>query len=137
MRTCRLGYNWSDGPGATNAWIRKYIFPGGYSPALSEVIPVMERQQLMVTDVEVLRLHYAETLKAWQERFQANRDKVRALYDERFCRMWKFYLAASEATFRYGGHVVFQIQFANRRVSVPLSRDYITEREQKRPVAAA
>jgi cyclopropane-fatty-acyl-phospholipid synthase len=127
----------SDGPGSTNGWIRKYIFPGGYSPALSEVVPVMERQRLMVTDVEVLRLHYAETLKAWQDRFQANRDKVKALYDERFCRMWEFYLAASEATFRYGGHVVFQIQFARDVNALPITRDYMVEWERAHAPAAA
>jgi cyclopropane-fatty-acyl-phospholipid synthase len=126
----------SDGPGATNGWIRKYIFPGGYSPALSEVLPVMERQRLMVTDVEVLRLHYAETLKAWQERFQANRDKVKALYDERFCRMWEFYLSASEATFRYGGHVVFQVQFARDVNALPITRDYMVDWERAHAPAA-
>ncbi|WP_119418026.1 class I SAM-dependent methyltransferase [Desertibaculum subflavum] len=127
----------SDGPGTTNGWIRKYIFPGGYSPALSEILPVMERQRLMVTDVEVLRLHYAETLKAWQERFQTNRDKVRALYDERFCRMWEFYLAASEATFRYGGHAVFQVQFARDVNTLPITRDYMFEWERAHAPAAA
>jgi cyclopropane-fatty-acyl-phospholipid synthase len=127
----------SDGPGTTNAWIRKYIFPGGYSPALSEVVPVMERQRLMVTDVEVLRLHYAETLKAWRERFQANRDKVKALYDERFCRMWEFYLGASEATFRYGGHVVFQIQFTRDVNALPITRDYMVDWERAHAPAAA
>jgi cyclopropane-fatty-acyl-phospholipid synthase len=127
----------SDGPGATNGWIRKYIFPGGYSPALSEIVPVMERQRLMITDVEVLRMHYAETLKAWQERFQANREKVKALYDERFCRMWEFYLAASEATFRYGGHVVFQIQFARDVNALPITRDYMVDWERAHAPTAA
>src|SRR5207253_7298834 len=79
----------SDGPGITNPWLRKYIFPGGYSPALSEVVRIVEKVGLWITDVEILRLHYAETLRAWRHRFQANRDKVRALYDERFCRMWE------------------------------------------------
>ncbi|MFZ5609603.1 MAG: class I SAM-dependent methyltransferase [Pseudomonadota bacterium] len=114
-----------DGPGATNPWIAKYIFPGGYVPALSEVLPFIEQAGLTVTDIEVWRLHYAETLKAWRRRFMANRDKIRALYDERFCRMWHFYLAASEAAFRHGGHVVFQIQIARRQHDVPLTRDYL------------
>ena len=80
-------------PGATNPWIRKYIFPGGYIPALSEVLPAIERAGLYVTDIEILRLHYADTLRAWRERFMARRDEVAKMYDERFCRMWEFYLA--------------------------------------------
>lgn len=115
-----------DGPGATNPWIAKYIFPGGYIPALSEVLPVIERAGLYVTDIEVLRLHYAETLRAWRTRFEANLDRVREIYDARFCRMWRFYLAASELAFRRGGHVVFQIQIAKRQDAVPLTRDYLT-----------
>jgi cyclopropane-fatty-acyl-phospholipid synthase len=128
----------SDGPGGTNPWLRRYIFPGGYSPALSEVAPVVERTGLFLTDVEVLRLHYAETLKAWRQRFLANRERIRQLYDERFCRMWEFYLAASEIAFRYQGHVVFQIQMAKRVDAVPLTRDYMTdwERSHKAPMAA-
>ena len=120
----------SDGPGWTNSWVDKYIFPGGYSPALSEVLPAIERSGLWVTDVEVLRLHYAETLREWRRRFQANRSKIAALYDERFCRMWEMYLAGSEVTFRYSGHVVFQIQLAKRIDTVPLTRDYITDYER-------
>ena len=115
----------ADGPGATNPWIAKYIFPGGYSPALSEVLAVIERAGFYVTDVEVLRLHYAETLKAWRKRFETNLDKVRVIYDERFCRMWRFYLILSELAFRHGGHVVFQIQIAKRQDAVPLTRDYL------------
>jgi cyclopropane-fatty-acyl-phospholipid synthase len=126
-----------DGPGATNPWIRKYIFPGGYSPALSEVMPVVERLGLWVTDVEVLRLHYAETLRAWRSRFNANRERIRALYDERFCRMWEFYLAGSEIAFRHQGHVNFQIQLAKRVDSVPLTRDYMVDWERKRRAPAA
>jgi cyclopropane-fatty-acyl-phospholipid synthase len=121
----------SDGPGRTNPWMRKYIFPGGYSPALSEVIPHIERAKLWVTDVEILRLHYAETLRAWRQRFAANRDKVRALYDERFCRMWEFYLAGSEIAFRRQGHMNFQIQLAKRIDALPLTRDYIYEWEHR------
>jgi cyclopropane-fatty-acyl-phospholipid synthase len=117
----------ADGPGATNAWIRKYIFPGGYAPALSEVAPVIEKAGLIVTDVEVLRLHYAKTLSEWQKRFQANRAEVAALYDERFCRMWEFYLAGAEMAFRHDRQVVFQIQIAKRVDSLPLTRDYMSE----------
>jgi cyclopropane-fatty-acyl-phospholipid synthase len=116
-------------PGATNPWIRKHIFPGGYIPSLSEVLPAIERSGLYVTDVEILRLHYAETLRAWRERFVANREEAARLYDERFCRMWEFYLAGSETSFRVDGHMVFQIQIARRQDAVPLTRDYIPERE--------
>jgi cyclopropane-fatty-acyl-phospholipid synthase len=119
-----------DGPGATNPWIRKYIFPGGYSPALSEVLPVIERQGLWVTDIEILRLHYAETLRAWRRRFAANRAAIARLYDERFCRMWEFYLVGSELAFRRMGHLVFQIQLAKRQDAVPLTRDYISDWER-------
>lgn len=119
----------ADGPGATNPWFAKYIFPGGYSPALSEVLAVVERSGLYVTDVEVWRLHYAETLKAWRSRFEANLDRVREIYDERFCRMWRFYLVVSELAFRDNGHVVFQIQLAKKQDAVPLTRDYLTKTE--------
>jgi len=115
----------SSGPGVTAAWMRKYIFPGGYSPALSEILPSIEKSGLKVTDVEVLRLHYAETLKEWRHRFAQNWEEVRSLFDERFCRMWNFYLAGSETVFRYGDHVVYQIQLARNQDSVPLTRDYI------------
>jgi cyclopropane-fatty-acyl-phospholipid synthase len=126
----------SDGPGATNPWITKYIFPGGYVPALSEVLPSIERTGLIVTDIEVLRLHYAETLKAWRERFIANRAKAAALCDERFCRMWEFYLAASEMTFRYHHQVVFQIQLAKNVDSLPLTRDYMFDAERHTHISA-
>jgi cyclopropane-fatty-acyl-phospholipid synthase len=124
-----------DGPGTTNAWIRKYIFPGGYSPALSEVTAAIERAGLWITDVEILRLHYAETLRHWRARFDANRDQVKALYDERFCRMWEFYLAASETAFRYQGLAVFQVQIAHRQDAVPPTRDYITDWERRQRAA--
>ena len=117
----------ADGPGATSPWIDRYIFPGGYSPALSEILPAIERAGLYVTDIEVWRLHYALTLRAWRERFEANIAKVRAMFDERFCRMWRFYLAASEAAFRHGGHVVFQIQLARRQDAAPLTRRYLEQ----------
>ncbi len=120
----------ADGPGATNPWIRRYIFPGGYCPALSEVVPLVERTGLYITDVEVLRLHYAETLKAWRARFNANRERIRALYDERFCRMWEFYLAGSEVAFRHSGHIVWQMQMAKRVDAVPITRDYIVDWER-------
>jgi cyclopropane-fatty-acyl-phospholipid synthase len=115
----------SDGPGSTNAWIRKYIFPGGYSPALSEVLPPVERSGLVATDIEILRLHYAETLRHWRRRFAANRDAIATLYDDAFCRMFEFYLVGSELTFRRSGHMVWQLQVAHDQSAVPLTRDYI------------
>ncbi len=117
-------------PTTTNAFIRKHIFPGGYIPALSEMMPYIERSGLMVTDIEVLRLHYAETLKAWRERFLANRDKVKAIYDERFCRMWEFYLSGSEASFRWQDLVNFQIQLTRKNDVLPMTRDYIGKCEK-------
>tara|TARA_R110002124_G_scaffold27108_3_gene96957 strand:- start:3884 stop:5116 length:1233 start_codon:yes stop_codon:yes gene_type:complete len=122
----------ADGPGATNPWIAKYIFPGGYSPALSEVLAVIEKSGLYVTDIEVWRLHYADTLRIWRERFEANLDEVLKIYDERFCRMWRFYLIASEMAFRHNGHVVFQIQIAKKQDAVPLTRDYLISGETRR-----
>ena len=116
-------------PGVTNPWIRKHIFPGGYIPSLSEVLPAVERAGLYVTDVEILRLHYADTLRAWRDRFMARRDEAAKLYDERFCRLWEFYLAGSETSFRVDGHMVMQLQLAKRQESVPLTRDYIAEWE--------
>jgi cyclopropane-fatty-acyl-phospholipid synthase len=125
-----------EGPGSTNPWIAKYIFPGGYCPALSEVLPPIEASGMFVTDVEILRLHYAETLRHWRRRFAANRDAISALYDERFCRMFEFYLAGSEVAFRREGHMVFQIQLAHSQTAVPLTRDYIAEAE-RRPLRQA
>ena len=127
----------ADGPGATNAWMAKYIFPGGYSPALSEVLAVVERSGLYVTDIEVWRLHYAATLKAWRDRFEANLDRVREIYDERFCRMWRFYLIVSELAFRHNGHVVFQIQLAKKQDAVPLTREYLTAGETQSALATS
>ena len=121
----------SDPPGITNPWIARYIFPGGYIPALSEVLPAIERAGLLVTDIEILRLHYAETLKAWRERFLARRDEAERLYDERFVRMWEFYLAVSEMAFRHEAMIVFQIQLAKRQDVVPLTRDYIAREEAR------
>jgi cyclopropane-fatty-acyl-phospholipid synthase len=114
-----------EGPNVTNPWIAKYIFPGGYIPALSEVLPAVERAGLLVTDIEILRLHYAETLKAWRQRFLAHRDVVEQIYDRRFVRMWEFYLAASEMAFREQALMVFQMQLTKRQGVVPMTRDYI------------
>ncbi len=119
-----------DGPGTTNPWFRKYIFPGGYMPAISEVLPVIERCGLIITDIEILRLHYAETMKEWLRRFRINRHKTVQLYDERFYRMWEFYLASCEMGFRYLPQMVFQIQLAKRATTIPLTRDYIYEWER-------
>lgn len=120
----------SEGPGITPGFIRKYIFPGGYIPALSEVLPSIEKSGLWVTDIEILRLHYAETLKHWRMRFLAQWEKAKALYDERFCRMWEFYLAASEVTFRHWGHMVFQAQLTKDVATLPITRDYMLQDEQ-------
>jgi cyclopropane-fatty-acyl-phospholipid synthase len=119
----------TDVPTTTNPFIERYIFPGGYIPSLSEAMPAIERSGLKITDVEVLRLHYAETLKAWRERFMARRDEAKALYDEKFCRIWEFYLASSETAFRWQNLVVFQFQLAHDQQSVPLTRDYIAKTE--------
>ena len=123
--------NRSDGPGGTSAWIKKYVFPGGYAPALSEVLPVMEKHGLYVTDIEILRLHYARTLQCWSRRFADNRERAREIYDERFCRMWEFYLAGSECAFRFGGMNNFQIQFSKNQHVMPLTRDYIAAEEAR------
>ena len=121
----------SEGPSATNPWIAKYIFPGGYIPSLSEVLPSIERAGLLTTDIEILRLHYAETLKNWRERFLAHREEVERIYDQRFVRMWEFYLAASEMSFREQNMMVFQIQLTKRQSVVPMTRDYIAREEQR------
>ena len=121
----------SEGPSRTNPWISKYIFPGGYIPSLSEVLPKIEKSGLLVTDVEILRLHYAETLKAWRERFLAHRSEVERIYDQSFVRMWEFYLASSEMAFREQNLMVFQIQLTKRQGIVPMTRDYILHEEQR------
>jgi cyclopropane-fatty-acyl-phospholipid synthase len=118
-------------PWATNPWIEKYIFPGGYIPALSEVLPRVESNRLLVKDIEILPLHYAWTLRAWRERFLAQRDEAVRLYDERFFRMWEFYLAASETAFLYDKHFVFQLQLSPSLATVPVSRDYIAIKERE------
>ena len=117
----------SAGVSGTTAWTDKYIFPGGCVPSLSDAVAAAERAGLVITDVEILRLHYAETLRAWRERFMARREEAKAMFDERFCRMWEFYLAGSEASFRSGSYVVFQFQLAKRNDAVPITRDYITD----------
>ena len=123
------------GPGFTNPWLRKYIFPGGYSPALSEVVPFVEKTSLWITDIEVLRLHYAETLRAWRDNFNRNRAEIARVYDERFCRMWEFYLIGSELSFRYDFNMVWQMQMARDIEAVPVTRDYMFdwERQAARP----
>ncbi len=120
-----------EGPGYTNPFIAKYIFPGGYIPALSEVLSSIERAGLLIADIEILRLHYAETLKAWHARFQAHREEIEQLYDARFCRMWEFYLASAEMTFRAQGMFVFQIQMTKRQGVVPVTRDYVLREEAR------
>jgi cyclopropane-fatty-acyl-phospholipid synthase len=114
-----------DGPWDPNPWLNKYIFPGGHLPSLSQIVTAIERVGLIVTDVECLRLHYAKTLFEWRRRFMARRDEVLDLYDERFCRMWEYYLAGCEASFRYGNLGVFQIQCALHVNALPITRDYI------------
>lgn len=117
-------------PGTASPWLRKYIFPGAYSPALSEVFTAVEQNSLWVTDLEFLRLHYAKTLAHWESRFQANRAKVAEMYDERFCRMWEFYLISAEMMFRTGSQLVFHMQLAKKRDAVPIQRDYITDTQR-------
>jgi cyclopropane-fatty-acyl-phospholipid synthase len=122
-----------DSPNDADPWIDKHIFPGAYCPSLSEVLAAVEQTGLWVTDVEILRVHYADTLQRWYERFQVGRARAAALYDERFCRMWEFYLASCEAGFRVGGLMVFQIQLARDIHAVPLTRDYMVETERAAP----
>jgi len=121
----------SERTNGANPWIAKYIFPGGYIPTLSEVLPAIEHAGLLVTDIEILRLHYAETLKAWRERFLARREEAERFYDERFVRMWEFYLAASEMAFRQQAMMVFQTQMTKRQDVVPMTRDYVAREEAR------
>jgi cyclopropane-fatty-acyl-phospholipid synthase len=118
------------GPGQTGAWVRRYIFPGGYSPALSETLAAVEKTGLWVTDIEILRLHYAKTLAEWERRFQSHRQTVAEKMDERFCRMWEFYLIASELAFSHGKHMNFQLQLTKNVRALPLTRDYMVETER-------
>lgn len=124
-------------PTNTNPWLRKYIFPGGYCPSLSEILPVTERKGLWVTDVEIWRLHYAETLRHWRQRFVANWDRATALFDERFCRMWEFYLAGCEVAFRHQGNMVAQIQLTKSVEALPMTRDYMLDWERAHTPAHA
>ena len=124
-------YGRSEPPTVTNPFIAKYIFPGGYIPALSEMVAAVERSGLIITDLEILRLHYAQTLRAWRERFLANWDKAAGILDETFCRMWEFYLAGSEAAFRFQNLVVFQVQLAKRIDALPIIRDYMVDDERR------
>jgi len=110
---------------AISPWINKYIFPGGYSPAMSEVMRGMEKSDLFATDVEVWRMHYAKTLQHWRDRFETNIEAISELYDERFCRMWRYYLIASELSFSVLGLVVFQFQISRDQCAVPLTREYM------------
>jgi cyclopropane-fatty-acyl-phospholipid synthase len=119
-----------DGPGFTNPWLRKYIFPGGYSPALSEVVPFVEKTGMWITDIEILRLHYAETLKRWRENFNRHREEIARIYDDRFCRMWEFYLMGSELSFRHDYNMVWQMQLSRNINAVPLTRDYMVDWER-------
>ncbi|HLZ75364.1 cyclopropane-fatty-acyl-phospholipid synthase family protein [Phenylobacterium sp.] len=121
----------SEGPALNQPWVEKYIFPGGYIPALSEVMPCVERAGLIVADIEILRLHYAETLRCWRERFATQRAQIAAIYDERFCRMWEFYLAISELAFRHRGHFVFQMQLTKRIDAAPITRDYMARSDPR------
>jgi len=118
-------------PGTASPWLRKYIFPGAYSPALSEVFTAVEQASLWVTDLEFLRLHYAKTLAHWCRRFEANRARIAEMYDERFCRMWEFYLISAEMMFRTGSQLVFHMQLARRRDAAPIVRDYVTDLQRR------
>jgi cyclopropane-fatty-acyl-phospholipid synthase len=118
-------------PGTTDPWTRKYIFPGGYIPALSELVAEAERHKLIVTDVEGMRYHYAHTLEEWYRRTNAAEAEIVEMYDQRFFRMWQFYLAGSEMAFRYGGLLNWQIQYVKTRAAIPMTRDYMYE-ESKR-----
>jgi cyclopropane-fatty-acyl-phospholipid synthase len=121
----------ADGPGSTNPWIAKYIFPGGYSPAISEVMGVVERSGLWATDIEILRLHYARTLELWRERFKRNHVALKSLHDERFFRMFEFYLIGSELAFRRMGHINWQLQLTKKQAALPLARDYMLDVERR------
>jgi cyclopropane-fatty-acyl-phospholipid synthase len=126
------------GPDVTSSWIRKYIFPGGYIPAISEVMPAIEGAGLWLTDLEILRLHYAKTLRLWRQRFLAHAEWLEPTYDDRFKRMWEYYLAVSEMSFLYGGMMVFQAQLTNSVSGLPITRDYMVGRETQltSPIAA-
>jgi cyclopropane-fatty-acyl-phospholipid synthase len=117
----------ADGPGETDPWTKKYIFPGGYAPSLSEIAPIIEKSGLYITDMEVLLLHYAKTIAHWRTRVETNKESIIELYDEKFFRMWEFYLASAECAFRNLGHVVFQFQLSKWQDNVPLDRRYLSD----------
>jgi cyclopropane-fatty-acyl-phospholipid synthase len=117
------------GPSATDPWTRKHVFPGGYSPALSETLAAVEKAGFWVADIETWRMHYAHTLEQWGERFQARRDEADAMLGPRFCRMWEFYLAAAEMSFRHGKHMNFQLQLTPTVGALPIARDYMGQAE--------
>lgn len=119
------------GPGGISPWFQKYIFPGAHVPAVSEATAAAEKARLWITDLEVLRRHYAETLAAWEARFQKHRHTVAQMFDERFCRMWEYYLIAGEFGFRYGKQMVMQMQLAKRAGTVPITRDYMAQAEME------
>ena len=112
-------------PYNTNSWIKKYIFPGGYIPSISEVVNVIEREDLWINDLEILRLHYANTIKHWHNNFKKNKEKIANILDDRFCRMWEFYLLVSEYSFRNMGNMVFQMQITKNQESLPFTRNYM------------
>ena len=112
-------------PTTNDPWIEKYIFPGGYIPALSETVSKIEKSGLSMTDIQILKFHYAETLKRWRYNFYDNIDKVKEIYDEKFCRMWDFYLSSSQASFEESTLVVFQLQLSKNKKTVPDKRDYM------------
>ena len=124
------------GPSYTDPWIRKHIFPGGYIPALSEVIPKVERSGLFVTDIEILRFHYSKTLHSWSSRFYSNREKIERKLGEEFFRKWEYYLAGSEASFKHLGHMVFHLQIAMNPALVPITRDYLYDSSTAMPRSA-
>jgi cyclopropane-fatty-acyl-phospholipid synthase len=124
-------------PSPINPWLRRHIFPGAYLPALSQIAPIIEARRMWLTDLENLRLHYASTLAAWRERFDANRDRIALLYDERFCRMWEFYLQSCEAGFRWSGLTVFQLQLTKSIDALPVTRDYMLREEDRLRMADA
>jgi len=115
----------SNPPRDPQPWITKYIFPGGYTPSLSEVTKTIEKSGLIISDVEVLRMHYAHTLRHWKERFIGEKDRVLDMFDEKFFRMWEFYLSSCEMAFKWGDQVVFQLQLTKKNTSAPTTRDYI------------
>jgi cyclopropane-fatty-acyl-phospholipid synthase len=125
-----------DGPGTTNSWLRKYIFPGGYAPSMSEITGVIEKSDLLMTDIEILRMHYAYTLREWQKRFRDNWSTVAQLYDETFCRMWEFYLVSAEMDFRYLSTAIFHIQLAKDVNAIPIVRDYMVDWERAEVAAS-